>query len=140
MARMDTSTKVVFGIILIAAIIGIVLVLTGKYKTPNVERPGNLVECCTCMRATVGPSGILPGTTEVLFANTFVPDCRRACAAAQEYAPKSPGVQYALRSTVNYEPDCNRVPPEDQRFSAGAGGVARQFYDQPRHALYYVTS
>ena len=136
----DNSTKVVVGIIVILAIVGVVFLLKqgGIYKLPSQESPGQYGwtgECCTCTRAQTTLRGaILPDTTEVLFRNAHVDDCAAACAQTSAET-RMTGVNYALMPIISNDAECQTSLPV-QRAYAGAGG----FSDQPRQDITYVSS
>lgn len=135
----DNSTKVIVGIVIILAIIGVVFLLKegGPYKLAGRESPGQYGwtgECCTCTRAQTTLRGaIRPETTEVLFRNAHVADCNAACAQTHEET-RATGVKYALLPIISNDPACRTSLPVPRAY-AGAGG----FEDQPIQDKYYVS-
>lgn len=135
----DNSTKVVLGIIVILAVVGVVFLMKEggySYKLASRESPGQYGwtgECCTCTRAQTTLRGaILSQTTEVLFRNAHVPDCNAAC--AQTHAEtKMTGAKYALMPIISNDAECRTSLPVPLGYS-GSGG----FNDQRMEDSYYV--
>ena len=137
----DNTTKLVIGIVILLAIVGIIFLIRGggyQYKLAGRERPGQFGwtgECCTCTRAQQTLQGaVRPETREVLFRNEHVPDCVAACSQAHEYT-KQPGVKYDVNAFVSNDAECRTSLPAPRTYP-GAGG----FSDQPIQDQYYVTS
>jgi len=136
----DNSTKLVVGIVIILAIVGVVFLMKQggyTYKLPTRETPGEYGwtgECCTCTRALTTLRGaIRPETTEVLFRNVRVADCTAACAQAHE-ATKATGVKYALLPVISNDAECRTSLPVPRGY-AGSGG----FNDQRMQDKYYIS-
>ncbi|MEM4247243.1 MAG: hypothetical protein QXR48_03345 [Candidatus Woesearchaeota archaeon] len=135
----DNSTKLIIGIVIILAIVGIVFLMkegSYTYKLASRETPGAYGwtgECCTCTRAQTTLRGaVLPQTTEVLFRNAYVADCVAVC--EQTHAEtKAAGVKYALMSIISNDAECRTSLPVPRTY-AGAGG----FNDQPMQDKYYI--
>ncbi|MEM2916304.1 MAG: hypothetical protein QXT19_03035 [Candidatus Woesearchaeota archaeon] len=135
----DNSTKLIIGIVIILAVVGIVFLLKegGPYKLAGQESPGQYGwtgECCTCTRAQTTLRGaVLPQTTEVLFRNARVADCVAAC--AQTHAEtKAAGVKYALMPIISNDAECRTSLPVPRAY-AGSGG----FNDQRMQDKYFVS-
>ncbi len=136
----DNSTKVVVGIIVILAIVGVVFLMKDggySYKLATQETPGEYGwtgECCTCTRALTTLRGaVLPQTTEVLFRNAHVDDCAAAC--AQTHAEtKATGAKYALMPIISNDAECRTSLPVPRGYP-GSGG----FNDQRMQDSYYVS-
>ncbi len=136
----DNSTKIIVGIVVILAIVGVVFLLKEggyQYKLASRETPGQYGwtgECCTCTRAQMTLRGaVLPTTTQVLFRNAHVPDCVEACKQTHEET-KATGVKYSLMPIISNDAECRTSLPVPRTY-AGAGGYA----DQPRMDAYYVS-
>jgi len=135
----DNSTKMVIGIVILLAVVGVIFLLRGggyHYKTAVEEMPyGWEGECCTCSRALINVNGaIIPESTEVVFRNEHVADCASSCAEAHQYT-KSGRAQYAVSSFISNDPVCRTSLPASRTYS-GAGG----FQNQPVQDQYYITS
>ncbi len=135
----DSSTKVIVGIVVILAIVGVVFLMKEggyQYKLASREMPGQYGwtgECCTCTRAQMTLRGsVLAQTTEVLFRNAHVDDCAAACARTHAET-KATGVKYSLMPIISNDAECRTSLPVPRTY-AGAGGYA----DQPRMDSYYV--
>jgi len=137
----DNSTKIVFGIVLLIAVLGVVFAVRHgyQYKQAHTERPGLLggKECCSCSRAQQTLDGaVRSDTREVLFSNVIVQDCASACAQAHEFT-KMPRIRYDVNSYVSDDSACKVSLPEPLAYQ-GAGGMGG-FADQPMQDQYYVS-
>ncbi len=137
----DNSTKLVIGVVILLAIIGVVFLLRSGgyvYKSASSESPGQYGwsgECCTCTRAQLTKLGsVMPATREVLFRNEHVADCTSACAEQHKYT-RNPRVNYDVNAFVSNDAECRTSLPQPLAYS-GAGG----FNDQPTSDSYYVAS
>lgn len=136
----DNSTKLVIGVVILLAIIGVIFLVRGGgfAKLAARESPGQYGwtgECCTCTRAAQTLQGaVKPATREVLFRNEHVTDCSAACLEAHEYT-KQPYVKYDVNSFISNDPQCRTSLPGPRAY-AGAGG----FGDQPTQDKYYIAS
>jgi hypothetical protein len=136
----DNSTKVIVGVIVILAIIGVVFLMKeggiSSYKLASRESPGQYGwtgECCTCTRAQQTLRGtVMPETREVIFRNEHVADCATACADAHART-KMARVNYDVNAFISNDPVCQTSLPVPRGY-AGAGG----FNDQPMQDAYYV--
>ena len=135
----DNTTKIVIGIIILIAVIGVFLLFkSGAYKYPGRESPGRYGdECCTCTRAEENLDGaVKPDTREVLFHNVMVDDCASACAETHMYT-KKPHVKYDVNAFVSDDSAC-KLDLAEPRAYQGAGGPGG-FADQPMQDQYYVS-
>jgi hypothetical protein len=135
----DNSTKIIVGIVVILAIVGVVFLMKEggyTYKLASSETPGQYGwtgECCTCTRAQTTLRGaVLPQTTEVLFRNAHVEDCASACAKTHAET-KATGVKYALMPIISNDAECRTSLPVPRGY-VGSGG----YNDQRMLDNYYV--
>lgn len=136
----DNSTKLLVGVIVLLAIVGVVFLMKSggyHYKTEaEMESPyGWTGECCTCSRAQLTLHGaVRPESREVLFRNEHVVDCSAAC-ADYHMRTKNPRAKYEVSSFVSNDKECRTSLPSALTYG-GAGG----FTDQPTSDVYYRTS
>ncbi len=137
----QNSTKLLVGVIVLLAIIGVVFLIRGggySYKMAGRESPGQYGwsgECCTCSRLVMNLQGtIVPNGNQVLFRNEHVDNCAAACTEAHDYT-KQRGVKYQVTSFVSNDAECRTSLPASRTY-AGAGG----FDDQPTSDKYYIAS